>query len=366
MDSIVQGLQDRLRAAAADRRPLRIRGGGSKDFFGDSLQGELLDMAPLTGIVAYEPSELVVTVHAGTPLAELEATLAQHGQFLAFEPPHFGTAATVGGMVSAGWSGPARAAAGAARDYVLGLDMLNGQGERLRFGGQVMKNVAGYDVSRLLCGAWGTLGVVLEVSLKVLPQRVAEACLVFAMDQAQALRQLNAWSGKPLPLNASCWWPEDGAAGRLVVRLRGAQAAVQEACMGMGGVRADDALDWSQVREQTLPAFARAPSQCLWRLSVPDTTGVLGLPQGAELALVEWHGALRWVRAPAHLADALRTVAAQAGGSAMLFRRAADGSAASVPVMHPVSAPLQRIQQALKQRFDPAGIFNPGRMSGGF
>lgn len=365
MDSIVRGLQDRIRAAAADRRPLRIRGGGSKDFFGDGLQGEVLDMAPLRGIVAYEPSELVVTAHAGTPLAELEAVLAQQGQFLAFEPPHFGAAATVGGMVSAGWSGPARAAAGAARDYVLGVDMLNGHAERLRFGGQVMKNVAGYDVSRLLCGAWGTLGVVLEVSLKVLPQPVAEACLVFAMDQAQALRQLNAWSGRPLPLNASCWWPEEGAAGSLVVRLRGAQAAVQEACVAMGGVRDDQALDWSQVREQTWPAFACTPAQCLWRLSVPDTAGVLALPEGAELALVEWHGALRWVRAPAQLAGALRAVAATAGGSAMLLRRAGDGSAATVPVMHPQSVPLQRIQQALQQRFDPAGIFHSGRMGGG-
>lgn len=361
MDAEITQLQHQVREAAAAGRALRIRGGGSKDFWGDTLQGEPLELAPLRGIVAYEPSELVVTVRAGTPLAELEQELARQGQFLACEPPHCGPAATVGGMVSAGWSGPARAAAGAVRDYVLGVEMLDARAERLRFGGQVMKNVAGYDISRLLCGAWGQLGVLLEVSLKVLPQPVAEACLVFDMDQAESLRRLTAWAGQPLPLNASCWIPQ-GEGGRLLLRLRGARAAVQEACSSLGGRRDDDALDWTALREQTLPLFARPPTQGLWRLSVPDTTAALALPAGAELACVEWGGALRWVHAPADQARALRALAAAAGGSATLHRRAADGSDAAVPALPPLSAPLARIHTALKQRFDPAGLFNPGRM----
>ncbi|MBA2672154.1 glycolate oxidase subunit GlcE, partial [Ramlibacter sp.] len=207
------GLNDtieRIRAAAAAHTPLRIRGGGSKDFYGERLQGEVLDTAPLAGIVSYEPSELVVTVRAGTPLAELEAVLAASGQCLPFEPPHFGPGATVGGMVAAGLSGPARASAGAVRDYVLGLSLVNGKGELLAFGGQVMKNVAGYDVSRLMAGALGTLGLIAEVSLKVLPVAPAEATLVFALPQAEALRRLNAWGGQPLPLNASRWEQRDG------------------------------------------------------------------------------------------------------------------------------------------------------------
>ena len=204
----IQPLAERIRVAAADRTPLRIRGGGSKDFHGLALQGELLDTRSLKGIVSYEPSELVVTAMAGTSLAELEATLAAQGQCLAFEPPHFNAGATVGGMVAAGLSGPARASVGAVRDFVLGLELINGRGEVLRYGGQVMKNVAGYDVSRLMAGSWGTLGLITEVSLKVLPVAPAEATLRFACAQEQALQWLNQWGGQPLPLNASCWLQE--------------------------------------------------------------------------------------------------------------------------------------------------------------
>ena len=232
-------LTERIRQAAAAGTPLRIRGGGSKDFYGQSLQGELLDTRGLTGIVNYEPSELVVTVRAGTPLAELEAALAEQGQYLPFEPPHFaqgGALATVGGTVAAGLNGPARASVGAARDYVLGAQLLNGKAELLTFGGQVMKNVAGYDVSRLLAGSMGTLGLIVEVSLKVLPRAVAEATLVFELDEARALQQLNAWGALPLPVNASCWHE-----GALMVRLRGAQAAVAAAKKTMGGQALDDA-----------------------------------------------------------------------------------------------------------------------------
>ncbi|MEO7399277.1 MAG: glycolate oxidase subunit GlcE, partial [Polaromonas sp.] len=287
-------LARRVQAAAADGTPLRIRGGGSKDFYGQSLAGELLDMAPFAGVISYEPSELVVTVRGGTKLAGLEALLAAQGQCLPFEPPHFGPHATVGGMVASGLNGPARASSGAVRDYLLGVVLLNGKGEILTFGGQVMKNVAGYDVSRLMAGALGTLGVLLEVSLKVLPVAPGEATLMCSLPQQQALDLLNHWGGQPLPLNASCWVHDDSASPAqdfLFVRLRGAVAAVEAACprmmadvQALGGqaVRMDQAQaagDWNACREQTLPFFVQPPSEeaCLWRLSLPQTTPALAL-----------------------------------------------------------------------------------------
>lgn len=374
MDTALQTLADRVRAAAAAQTPLRIRGGGTKDFHGQGLQGEVLDMGAITGIVAYEPSELVITVRAGTPLAEVEAALASRGQSLAFEPPRFGPGGTVGGMVAAGWSGPARASVGAVRDYVLGLSLINGRGEELTFGGQVMKNVAGYDVSRLMAGAWGTLGVITEVSLKVLPVAPAEATLRFYCSQADALQRLNAWGGQPLPLNASCWVHEDGAAhpaahgvGTLYVRLRGAAAAVETACQRMGGTRLDNATvapDWSACRDQQLPWFTQRPADlALWRLSVPQTAPVLDLSAGVGAPLIEWHGGLRWVQAPRGAGAALDAAARAVGGSASLFVAAGaqpESAGADFPLN---STALDEVHRRLKQAFDPAGILNRGRMS---
>ena len=366
----------RVREAVSRGTPLRIRGGGSKDFYGQALSGEVLDLSPFAGVISYEPSELVVTVRGGTRLAELEALLAEQGQCLPFEPPHFGPSATVGGMVASGLNGPARASSGAVRDYLLGARLLNGKGEDLTFGGQVMKNVAGYDVSRLMAGTLGTLGVLLEVSLKVLPIAPAEATLMCRLPQQQALDLLNRWGGQPLPLNASCWVHDDSATPMqdfLFVRLRGAVAAVQSACPRMmADVRAagGDALpmdnvqasaDWNACREQTLPFFAQPPAAdaCLWRLCVPQTTPTLDLPYAP---LIEWHGGLRWLWAPASAAAQLRQVAQQAGGHATLFRRGAQTPAA-LPVFTPLSPVQSRIQRELKKQFDPAGVFNPGRMS---
>ena len=366
----------RVRQAAQTGTPLRIRGGGSKDFYGQDLRGDVLDMAAYAGIVSYEPSELVVTVRAGTKLAELESLLAEQGQCLPFEPPHFGPRATVGGMVASGLNGPARASSGAVRDFLLGVVLLNGQGECLTFGGQVMKNVAGYDVSRLMAGAMGTLGVLLEVSLKVLPIAPAEATLRCSLPQQKALDLLNRWGGQPLPLNASCWVHDDSVSpGQdfLFVRLRGAVAAVDAACPRMmadvqaaGGQalvmeNAQASADWNACREQTLPFFAQAPSPdaCLWRLSVPQTTPALDLPFAQ---LIEWHGGLRWMWAPAVAAVQLRQVAEKAGGHVTLFRRAAH-TPADTPVFTPLSPVQARIQRELKKQFDPAGVFNPGRMS---
>lgn len=374
--SVLEAMVERVRAAAASATPLCIRGGGSKDFYGEPPQGELLDTRPLTGIVSYEPSELVVTVRAGTPLAELEALLATEGQCLAFEPPRFaGTGTgTVGGMVAAGLSGPSRASVGAVRDYVLGAEMVNGRAEVLRFGGTVMKNVAGYDVSRVLAGSLGVLGLITELSLKVLPVAPAEATLDFECSQADALRLLNEWGGRPLPLNASVWRARDDASGGgngvgqgvLSLRLRGAEAAVSAACAQMGGERQDAAsaaAAWQSLRDQTQPWFSGPDTQELWRLSVPQTAPVLAL-EGAPW--VEWHGGQRWYRAAPGQAARLREAARAVGGSATLFiatRAGETGVAAPfVPKFDALSAPLARVHQALKHAFDPHRIFNRGRL----
>jgi glycolate oxidase FAD binding subunit len=378
MDHALKDLIDRVRDAKARHAPLQIRGSGSKDFFGESLQGDMLDTRSYTGIVAYEPSELVVTVRAGTPLSDLEAILSEHGQCLAFEPPRFGSfdglhGGTCGGMVAAGLSGPARASVGSVRDYVLGVEMINGRGEHLTFGGQVIKNVAGYDVSRLMVGALGTLGLLTKISLKVLPAAPAEATLVFPMDQGNALSQLHRWGAQPLPLNASCW-VKDELAGKtqelLFVRLRGATAAVESACKKMltdaPGSRMDTqqaGADWAACRDQNLPFFT-PPSKsveplALWRLSLPPTTPALKLPWAQ---LVEWHGAQRWLWAPESAKVQLRQTAREAGGSASIFIAAPAANTGARGRFDTLEPTLSKIHQRLKYEFDPAGIFNRGRM----
>ncbi|ALK90067.1 glycolate oxidase subunit GlcE [Limnohabitans sp. 63ED37-2] len=378
MEAQLNSLIDAVRQAAADGRTLRLRGGGSKDFWGQSLTGEVLSTRDYRGIVSYEPSELVVTVRCGTALAELEAALAEKGQSLAFEPPHFGPDATVGGMVAAGLSGPARATVGAVRDYVLGARFINGLGEHLTFGGQVMKNVAGYDVSRLMAGSWGTLGLITEVSLKVLPVAPAEATLMIAgLAQGPALDLLHRWGGQPLPLNASAWVRDTMAqpvADYLFVRLRGAVAAVQSAVVKMSadavalGARvqamdnAEAAQDWRASNEQTLPFFdAPSADACLWRLSVPQTAPVLDLPYAQYM---EWQGAQRWLWAPASAAATVREMAQKVGGHATLFRASAKHAEAdkAAGVNTPLDAVQQRIQQQLQKQFDPKGIFATGRL----
>ncbi|MEB2336460.1 MAG: glycolate oxidase subunit GlcE [Burkholderiales bacterium] len=353
-DPVLAELRDRVRAAAAAREPLCIRGGGTKDFYGQPPAGEPLEMRGWHGIVGYEPTELVITARCGTPLAEVEAALAERGQMLAFEPPAFGAAATIGGVIAAGLSGPRRASAGAARDFVLGATLLDAAGRELRFGGQVMKNVAGYDVSRLACGSLGILGPILEVSLKVLPLPAAEASLRLPIDEAGALRAVNEWGGQPLPLSASAW-----CEGVLTLRLSGAAAAVEAAAARFerehGAVRLDPAQArayWAGVREQTDAFFDGA--QPLWRLSVPATAPVVDLP-GARM--FEWGGALRWLRSDAS-AETVRAAVARLGGTATLFR----GGDRAAGVFHPLAPINAALQRRLKDAFDPARIFNPGRM----
>jgi glycolate oxidase FAD binding subunit len=364
-DTALLALIDRVLSAAATKTPLCLRGGGTKAFYGEAEAGELLDVRGLTGVSTYEPTELVVSARCGTPLATLEALLAEQGQCLPFEPPHFanasGSGATVGGMVAAGLSGPSRAAVGSVRDYVLGATVLNGKGEVLSFGGQVMKNVAGYDVARLLAGSLGTLGIILEVSLKVLPIAPATATLRFEMSQADALGALNKWGGQPLPINASAWCD-----GSLLLRLSGAAAAVSAAVTRLGGERLDDAVAtelWHGLRHHGAAYFQRARAALaegatLWRLGLPSTAPALtvaGQTPGDQL--IEWGGAQRWLVSRRPAAE-LRSAAAALGGHATLF----DARDKSAGVFAPLMPPVARIQQRLKASFDPQGIFNPGRL----
>jgi len=363
MDSALARIVDQVQTARAAKGTLRIVGGDTKHFYGNAPSGEPLDVKPLAGISSYEASELVVTVRGGTLLEELEAALAEKGQHLAFEPPRFVARGTVGGMVAAGLAGPARASAGAVRDHVLGATLLNGRGEILSFGGQVMKNVAGYDVSRALAGSMGALGVVCEVSLKVLPVAPASATIRFECEQAEALKRLNAWGGEPLPISASAWW-----SGMLVVRLAGARAAVdaaQRLFESTGGEPIDPPLAaafWRGLRDHGDEFFAAAAKAeddgaALWRLSVPATAPPLLLP-GEQL--IEWGGALRWWSTHASAAS-VRDVAAQAGGHATLFR-GRDRRNGTVPAFHPLNAVQARLQTALADAFDPDRVFDRARL----
>jgi glycolate oxidase FAD binding subunit len=342
-------LQQRIREAAERRMPLRLRGGGSKDFYGNEPRGEILDTRGYAGIVSYEPTELVVTARCGTPLAEVEALLRAHRQMLAFEPPHFGPGATFGGCIAAGLSGPRRAAAGPLRDYLLGAKLVDGRGRALAFGGQVMKNVAGYDIARLVAGSLGTLALIAEASVKVLPLPPAELTLQREASQQQALEAMNRWAGQPLPVSATAWH-----GGVLRIRLSGAAAAVRAAAQKIGGEEVGDAgAFWAGIREQSHPLFAG--DEPLWRLALPSTCPALDLP---GTALVEWGGGLRWLKS----GGSPREAAQRAGGHATLFRAARKSAAAFAP-LDPV---LERLHRALKAAFDPAGVLNPGRMHAAF
>jgi glycolate oxidase FAD binding subunit len=348
MEQVLQQFRARVLEAVASKTPLRVRGGGTKDWYGQTLQGEVFDTREYGGIVAYDPTELVITARCGTLLAEIEAALDACNQMLAFEPPRFGLASTIGGVVASGLSGPRRQAAGAVRDFVLGVTMMDGRGEVLRFGGQVMKNVAGYDVSRLLAGSLGSLGLILDISLKVLPKPFYEATLRFEMNEAQAIESLNRWGGQPLPISASAWHGD-----ALSVRLSGAEAAVKAAMRKMGGEEECDAdAFWQELRDQHHAFFSA--DDALWRLSLPSHAPPLAL-QGEQV--IEWGGAQRWLRSGLD-AETIRRAAQEAGGYAVLFR----GGDKSSGVFPPLAPAVAKIHRNLKSSFDPAGIFNPGRM----
>jgi len=357
MDFVLSEMIDKVMTARASQRPLYIQGGGTKQFYGEPVappaNGGVLDVSAYRGVVNYQPSELVVTARAGTPLAEIEELLAANRQMLAFEPPRFGPESTIGGCVATGLSGPRRMMAGALRDFVLGARLLDASGTVLRFGGEVMKNVAGYDVARVLAGSLGIFGPMLEVSLKVAPMPLVEDTLVLEADESQVLQRFNTWRSQPLPISATAWQQQDGK-GVLRLRISGSGPALESARRLIGGERmdaADAAAYWDSLRDQTHPFFQARP---LWRLALPPTTPPLGLGE----TLIEWNGGLRWLADGEAEADFVRMAASRHGGHATLYRH--DGKPA-VPVFHPVTAGVRIISQRLKQELDPTGMFNPGR-----
>lgn len=343
----IDTIQERIRLAADQRQPLRIIGSGSKDFYANVLQGTPLDVSAYAGIINYEPEELVLTACCGTPLAAIETTLAEHRQMLAFEAPHFGTATTLGGAVASGFSGPGRPYYGALRDFVLGMRVIDGLGNVLKFGGQVMKNVAGFDASRLLTGSFGTLGVIAEVSLKVVPLAPYRATLQLETSEQDFIAMTNKLAGKPLPLSASYFH-----AGVARIRLAGAEASVKAAQRIIGGEPvSEDAAFWSALRDHLLEFFQ--DDSPLWRVSLPPTSPPLQLDE----TLIEWGGGLRWIKSR-QPASVIRESAKKMGGSATLFRNGRD----EPQRLAPLAPAVLRLHQRLKQSFDPHGILNPDRL----
>jgi glycolate oxidase FAD binding subunit len=345
---MVETLCEQVRQACSDATPLNIHGGNSKAFYGRHSDGQPLDMREYIGILSYEPSELVVRARAGTRLQDIEQLLDEQRQILAFEPPHFTENSTLGGAIAAGLSGPRRPFAGAARDFVLGVGLINGKGEHLNFGGQVMKNVAGYDLSRLMTGALGTLGVITDVALKVLPKPDVEYTLKQVCSQPEAIARFSDWSNKPLPISAACWHDD-----HLFLRLSGSEAAARQAQHRLG----DNLLEveperWRSLRDHQ-HAFFR-PGRPLWRISLPPATPPLAL-EGEWL--IDWGGAQRWLYTEEDTGH-IRKLVSDLGGHATLFRngdRQAD-------VFQPLPATLFKLHKRLKHALDPAGIFNPGRL----
>lgn len=348
MADISEQLQQQVQVALENARPLSIRGGNTKSFYGHATPGTPLELSGHSGVLSYEPTELVLTARAGTALKEIEKILAEQGQMLAFEPPYFGEAATLGGTIACNLSGPRRAAAGSARDFVLGCKLLNGKGEILQFGGEVMKNVAGYDVSRLMAGALGTLGVLLEISLKVLPRPQSEQTVVMECSEATALERMNHWAGQSLPVSGTCY---DGAS--LYVRLSGTEGAIRTARKIIGGEEVPPTRTWWHKLKEHQHAFF-STDKPLWRLSLASTTPPIRL-NGKWL--YEWNGAQRWL-VSSEPADRIRKAAQEAGGHATLYH----GDRDNTEVFHPLPAPLMKLHRNLKQAFDPKHIFNPGRM----
>lgn len=351
-----------IRDAAGAGRRLAIRGDDSKQWYGNPVVAdEILLTTGHHGIVDYDPAELVLTARTGSRLVDIETVLAERGQMLAFEPPRYSKAGTLGGAIATALSGPGRPFVGGVRDFVLGMHVIDGRGDVLKFGGQVMKNVAGYDVSRLMTGSLGILGLMTQVSLKVLPVPPARATLHFELSQSEAIQKVNEWSGQPLPLTASAW--EDG---QLHVRLSGARAAVDSAISTLGGQQVPQAeadAYWDSLRDQTHPYFDGAvegrDGLTLWRLSLPAIAPAMTTAQlsGAASPLVEWGGAQRWVWSEAE-GSRVHALAADLGGHAVRFNNQHKGGA----TFNTVSPALMAIHQRLKQTFDPRGIFNPDRL----
>ncbi len=341
-------LQHSVQEAITNKKPVQVIGGNSKSFYGRKELGEPLQVGGHQGLINYQPSELVITARCGTRLSEIEETLAEQGQMLAFEPPHFGASATLGGMVACGLSGPRRAFTGSVRDFVLGCKMINGKGEILSFGGEVIKNVAGYDVSRLMAGSMGTLGVILEVSLKVLPIPAVEITRCLDVNGDEVIQTMSKFAAYALPISGLANYQ-----GALYVRISGTEQAVQAASRKIGGSELSESNNfWQQLREQELAFFRQRGN--LWRLSVAPAT--------AEIELngdwfYDWAGALRWLKTN-ESAERVFTAAEKVNGHAQLFR----GESQNGDVFEPLAGKLQQLNHNVKLAFDPSAIFNPMRM----
>ena len=369
--------REQILAAAKNKTPLSIEGGGTKSWYGNSNGYTKLDARIYSGILEYQPEELVITACTGTPLKEIEAVLAEKNQVLAFDPPHFGENATFGGAIAAGLAGPGRISAGNLRDFVLGARIMDGQGQDLSFGGKVMKNVAGYDVSRLLPGSLGTLSLLLEASVKVLPKPAATSTLRCQISQARALQLLNEWAGQPLPLSASCWIGNPkGGDGELTIRLAGAGAAVKAAVPFMGASVNTIELApeiaqafWNHLREQQLPVFSNLKNdETLYRLALPAACGPLAFENASDDIALEWHGQQRWIKAPGDdvTFEAMKKIASANGGHAIRFKQGADvdpNKQRFTLLSEQVhSAALEAVQARLRAAFDPVGVFATSRL----
>ncbi len=353
MSDYSEQLQGSVLQALEQKEPISIQGGASKIFYGREITGKPLLTTKHRGIINYEPKELVVTARCGTSMQELESELSSQGQMLAFEPPHFAKSATLGGTIACGLSGPRRPYSGSARDFVLGTRIINGQGDVLQFGGEVMKNVAGYDVSRLMVGALGTLGLLLDISLKVMPLPEYETTLIIECKVEEATQLMNKWTGSSMPVSAACY---DGE--KLYLRLSGTHAAVISASNQMGGeVLQNEAGFWNNITELKHVFFSAASSEknkILWRLSLPVDAPSITLP-GKQL--IDWGGAQRWFISDIDPVD-VRQAIESLGGHATIFR---NGDRQS-DIFHPLADSLAVLHRQLKLSFDPKRIFNPGRL----
>jgi glycolate oxidase FAD binding subunit len=373
----VDAFREQILNAAKNKTPLSIEGGGTKSWYGNTNNYAKLDTRSYSGILEYQPEELVITACAGTPLKEIEAALKEKNQVLAFEPPHFGENATFGGAIAAGLAGPGRITVGNFRDFVLGARILDGKGQDLSFGGKVMKNVAGYDVSRLLPGSLGTLSLLLEASVKVLPKPAATATLRCQLSQDKALKALNEWAGQPLPLSASCWiGSAKGGDGELTFRLAGAAAAVKAAIPLMGSLVNATELNegvaedfWNNLREQKISAFGNlGADQTLYRVALPAACGPIAISGANDEIIFEWHGQQRWIKAPGDEATfaAIKAIANSHGGHATRFKQGANVDPSyqrfTLLTEQAHSKALEAVQERLRSAFDPAGVFATKRL----
>jgi glycolate oxidase FAD binding subunit len=375
-NSIIEAFREQILNAASNKTQLSIEGGGTKSWYGNPSNHTKLDTRTYSGILEYQPEELVITACAGTPLKEIEAALKAKNQMLAFEPPHFGEQATFGGAIAAGLAGPGRISVGNFRDFVLGTRILDGKGQDLSFGGQVMKNVAGYDISRLLPGSMGTLSLLLEASVKVLPRPAATATLRCHISQEKALRILNEWAGQPLPMSASCWIGNATGEGQLTIRLAGAAAAIKAAIPLMSSLVNASEVDpqsaetfWHELREHQLPLFENlAPDQTLYRLALPAACGPLTIPGANDEIILEWHGQQRWIKAPGDEAtfNLIKQLVSSHGGHATRFRQGASVNPQyqrfTLLSEQAHSKALELVQERLRSAFDPAGVFATKRL----